>query len=240
MMSNRLSLIKTFLFFVLFLAKSAAFAGELEKLSKEEIQSMPQARLEELYLKDECSGPNCELMDFKNVEELKKETKLTEAQLKAIYEYTFGKFDELNKKLGTMESGSTLTNSQQAFVRVLDCALDRLPPLSPTVVYRGTSRRIPMKKGAIVHFEPYTSTSQDREQAEGFIRPGGRLLILKVRSGRDVAKIARDPREKEVLLPRKMKFRVESLKKEKMQLLDEEAQEMKTQMVEVVTLSELD
>jgi len=97
-----------------------------------------------------------------------------------------------------------------------------------------------MAPGKVVVFEPYTSTSLDREQAKTFIRPNGRLMILKVRSAKDISQISNAPTEKELLLPRGLKFKVESVKQEKMKLDDpEDPRVTRKELIEVVTLSEI-
>lgn len=196
---------------------------------------MPQERLEQIYLKEECSGGGCDFGGYHDPEEIKKKTNLTDAQLRAILKYTLEEFQNINPGLA---SGS-LTNPQAAFVRIMDCALEKIPSQKVTV-YRGASRRIPMAPGKVVVFEPYTSTSLDREQAKTFIRPNGRLMILKVRSAKDISQISNAPTEKELLLPRGLKFKVESVKQEKMKLDDpEDPRVTRKELIEVVTLSEI-
>ncbi len=209
-----------------FLSALSAFAGQFDKLTEAQIQALPQDKLEKIYLKENCPNPECEFgYGTRN------SAKLSKAQTLALFNYTLGYFDTLNPAL----YAEKLTNDQLALTRVLDSALAKLPSHKVTV-YRGTSKKFKAKVGSVVEFKAYTSTSTERDVAEGFVRD--RLIILKVKTGKDIQDYSNAGNEREILLPRGSKFKVDGVTSEEL-LIGEDPSDLKREKVEVVTLKEI-
>lgn len=209
-----------------FLSAFTALAGRFDKLTAKEIMSLPQERLEKIFLKENCPNPEC---DFGYG--TRNSANLSIAQKLATYNYTLGIFDSLNPAL---YSGK-LTNDQLAFTRVFDSALLKMPSIRMTV-YRGTSKKFVAKVGSLVEFKAYTSTSTEKDVAEGFVRD--RLIILKVKTGKDIQDYSNAGNEREILIPRGVKFKVEGITYKEM-LLGEDPSDLKPVKVEVVRMSEV-
>lgn len=208
------------------LSAFTALAGQFDKFTAKEIMSLPQERLEKIFLKENCPNSEC---DFGYG--TRNRANLSLAQKLAIHNYTLGIFDSLNPAL---YSGK-LTNDQLAFTRVLDSALSKIPSLKMTV-YRGTSKKFVAKVGLVVEFKAYSSTSTEKDVAEGFVRD--RLIIMKLKTGKDIQDYSNAGNEREILIPRGVKFKVEGVTFKEM-LLGEDPSDLKPVKVEVVRLTEI-
>lgn len=203
-----------------------ASAGEFDKFTKDKILSMPTAKLEAIYLKEKCPNEQCEFV-FTNTND----HNLSLAERLAIWHYTASEYMNITPALYQGE----LDNSQLAFVRILDSALVKIPS-SKATVYRGTSKTTPVKIGTVIDFKSYTSTSTDKYTAEGFIRD--RFMIIKSKSGKDIMDYSNAGQERELLLPRGTKVRVDKISKKKMEI-GEDPSDMQTINVEIVHATEI-
>lgn len=89
----------------------------------------------------------------------------------------------------------------------------RMKPLSePITVYRGESHHVPFNVGDEFYSPSYTSTSGSAYQANDFASHGqGTQTIFRIDLPAGHKAIVTNPAEKEVILPRNMKFRVTSV-----------------------------
>ena len=208
------------------LSAISAMAGQFDKLTAKEIMSLPQEKLEKIFLKENCPNLEC---DFGYG--TRNSANISMAQKLAVYNYTLGVFDSLNPAL---YSGK-LTKDQLAFTRVFDSALLKMPSIKMTV-YRGTSKKFVAKVGSVVEFKAYTSTSTEKDVAEGFVRD--RLMVLKIKTGKDIQDYSNAGNEREILIPRGVKFKVDGVTFKEM-LLGEDPSDLKPVKVEVVRMSEI-
>jgi hypothetical protein len=204
----------------------SALAGQFDKFTPKEIMSLPADTLEKIFLKENCPNIKCYFgYGAKN------NSNLTLAQKLAVFNYTLGIFDSLNPALYK----GRLTNDQLAFTRVFDSALAKMPSVKMTV-YRGTSKKFDAKIGSVIEFKAYSSTSTDRIVAEGFVRD--RLIILDVKTGKDIQEYSNAGHEREVLIPKGVNFKVEGVSFKEM-LIGEDPTDLKRVKVEVVKMTEV-
>ncbi len=216
---------KKLLLGLVILLSFSAIAGEFDRISQAQIMGLPQQTLEKKFLNEFCPDSRCEFGYG-----VRNSYKLSKAQKLAIFNYTLGYFESLNPAL---YSGK-INNEQVAFSRVLDLALSKLPS-QKVKVYRGTSKRFLAAVGNVVEFKAYSSSSLDRGVAESFIVD--RLLILKLKSGKDIQQYSNAGGEREILIPRGVKFRVENVSIKKIVFEGEEG--LKSVKVEVVEMVEI-
>lgn len=217
---------KTLLISLLVLTTSLAHAGELDKLSVSQAQALPQAQLEKMYLKDNCPDAAC---DFGYSSD--NGANLSKAERMVIWHYTQGLFQSINPAL----IKAKLNGAQTAFVRIMDSALKKIPSEKRTV-YRGTAKYEPAVVGGVINLKAYTSTSVEQFVAEGFVRD--RLMIIKTKTAKDIQDYSNSGMERELVLPRGVKLKVEKVVNKKL-LVGEDPSDMQEVMVEVVTASEI-
>jgi hypothetical protein len=180
---------------------SFVYAGELDSYKASDVLKMPADQLEKLYLLDQCPHPNCEFNKHSlNPYDLPKVEAL------AIWRYTGGDYKYLNKALYE----GKLEGAEAAHLRILDSALAKIPSQKLTV-YRGASKKAKVKVGEVMFFKGYTSTSLDQNIAESFVKRNGYLMIINVNSGKDIMEYSNLADEKEMLLPRNLKFRIDQI-----------------------------
>jgi len=158
----------------------------------------------------------------KKTEEVKKKLlgkPLDDKEKDAIKTYTGSdKFGKLNKDL---RGGKALSHENINLTKNIDSALEKLPK------YKGeTIRNVSFsndselnsflkshKKGSVVNYKSYTSTSKNTE-VFGASLDNVKLKIIG-KSGRDISGFSISSREGEVLYPKDTKFTIKSITKEK-------------------------
>lgn len=210
-----------FTFISILIALQGASAGELDQYSANAVEGMSVKKLETLFLKDHCPNRLCEFGNGGL-----NTARLTKAERLALWQCTQGVFETLTPAL----NHGKLTGSLAAYARLIDSALGRLPS-KPETVYRGTTNAHETTKvGATLLAKSFLSTSGERNIAEGFIHAEApRLLILKTRSAKNIQEYSHNG-AKESLLPRGIKFHVDQVKIEHINL---------NEKVEVVEATEL-
>jgi hypothetical protein len=170
---------------------------DLVRKTLPEIYNLPQDVLEKKVM--ERIGKDCAGLLSSTSED---PNNLSKAQRCAIQYYTLaGSY--VNKPLWkSTPDGKPLNGDDWAYVRVLDQALGKLPSEPLRTVYRGTSKSefVYTQKGKTVRLKGYASTSPNQEMAERFIVD--RLLIMKIRTGKNIKRYSNAGREDELLLPR--------------------------------------
>lgn len=214
------------LFVLTLLIAFNALAGELDKLKPSEIMAMPMEKLEKIYLKEKCPDVECDFGYGSH-----NSSNLSKAEMFAIWNYTIGEFESITPAL---YSGK-LTGSQLGFVRLMDSGLKKIPN-EKTKVFRGTIKNPPAKVGGVIELKAFTSTSVDEFVAEGFIH--NRFLIINTKTGKDILDYSQAGMEREILLPRGTKIRVDKVINKKM-MLGPDPYNLESRMVEVVHATEI-
>lgn len=213
-----------------------ARASSLDKLTLQAIYSLPLSEVESsVYqqLQHVCSG----LLSLV-VQGMNDPANLPPAEFCAVQNYT-GAGYLLNKSLWlTKSSGNALSGSEWAYVRTLDSALSKIQNSPEMTVYRGTSKRhfqLP-EVGQVFRLKGYTSTTPNRESAENFVID--RLMIIRIRSGKNIRPYSNAENEEEILLPRSTFVRVDKVEIKTLNLFTEENGPEKRK-VEIVYLTEV-
>jgi hypothetical protein len=210
------------------LISSNAFAGQLNRMSYSQIVASDLSRVEQLFVEDFCAATDCDVPSW-----AQNPDKLTSAERIALHQYSNGYYLEINPALVR----NNLTGLQTGFIRTLDSGLKKIPN-QKALVYRGTSQRGDIQKGdegKIITLPPYTSTSTERDDADRFIRD--RLMIIKVKAGKNIKAYANAPNEDEILLPRDTQLRVDKIEMKKLSIFTEEGPE--DRLVQIVELTQI-
>lgn len=226
-------MLKNLLFLLTLFLLIPAFARDASKnLSRQQIYSLSEAEVEKIVLENEKESCEGLLSVYQRGE--KDPAGLTPAQFTAVQVYSSSRY-EINRQL--WESESSLNGNDWAYVRVLDAALQEIQPEAPLRVYRGTRRHLVFDpKNPVVQLKGYTSTSASQDQAEILIRD--RLMIIDVKSARNLKNYSNAGMEDEYLLPRGTWVRFERSEMKKIELFLGEGPTMVD--VEFVYLTEVD
>lgn len=161
--------------------------------------------------------PINELPAFNKVREVGKQYELSDKEVHAIHKYVNSFNDDWYKRINqALRSGVPISKQDEQVCKHLDSALDKLPK------YKGDLLRIVKvegdalisflndhKKGNIVRYKSYTSTSSSKyPQVEGNIY----ISIADAQGGVDVRDF--NPTQKEILYKRDSYFYVNNIKKE--------------------------
>lgn len=223
-----------FAFIVLSSLASVGAAG-FEQLKLQDIYGFPIGKVESIVLstdKEMCDG-----LISSYTQGVNDPAHLNAAQFCAVQNYSNSRYS-INKQLWLTDStGSALSGTDWAYVRVLDMALAKIKTEKPTLVYRGAARKdIQFSKvGQIVRLKGYTSTSPNREVAEEFIKD--RLMIIKALSGKNIKSYSNAGSEDEFLLPRSTFVRFDGAEIKTLELFTDEGPEQRK--VEIVYLTEM-
>jgi|FLYM01.1.fsa_nt_gi hypothetical protein len=218
-----------------FFAFTSSADSSLRPLNLEQIYSLPMSQIEaSVYAQDQemCEGSMSTYQQ--GVDD---PAGLNKAEFCAVQIYSGSGF-EINRYLWTTPSdGSHLDGMQWAFVRLLDQALSKIKSQPQTVVYSGTTRRHMSftQPGQVIRFKGYTSTTEDRFVAEGFVID--RLLVMTIVNGKDIMGYSNAGMERELLLPRSSYLRFDRSEMVEMEIFTESGPEVR--QVEVVYLTEV-
>jgi hypothetical protein len=181
------------------------------------------------FIEKTCSRTDCSMPEW-----VRNPHNLSRAERIALHQYTLGEYGNINPAL----SRGNLNRDQQTFLDILDAGLRKIPNQKATV-YRGTSQRHDNiregDEGRVITLAPYTSTSLEREDAEGFIRD--RLMILNIKSGKNIISYANAPNEDELLLPHGTQIRIDKVEMKTLNIFTEEGPE--DRLVQVVHGTEI-
>lgn len=210
-------------------------ANNIEAMNLAEVYSLSQSEVEAAVM--DFDQETCDELIAAVTQGVNDPAKLTPAQFCAIQNYSNGRYVVNRLLWETDVSGSKLNGMDWAYVRVLDSALAKIKNSPPTVVFRGTSRNEIKftERGQIVRLKGYSSTSPNREVAEGFIRD--RLMIIKALSGKNIKNYSNAGSEDELLLPRSTLVRFDHAELKILDLFTEEGPEKRE--VEIVYLTEV-
>jgi ADP-ribosyltransferase exoenzyme len=216
-------------FALIILAAPNLFAQSLCSDLAKKVWSMPPSVLETDYLDKNCPAP-CEAPTYMS----SNPDKLSDAQIHAVNSYTMGTHVGINLGLRT----DNLNIDQLKFTRILDLALEKIQNVK-AVVYRGTSQReftVTGQANQIVTLPAFTSTAPTQEVAEAFLK--NRLQIMKIKSGKNIQPYSNAGGEKELLIPRNTKFKIDRSEKKMMDLFSEESGPYQAE-VEIVHMTEI-
>ncbi len=188
---------------------SVSYAQEADVKSKslQQIYALSQEKVEEIVSTNYQSF--CDGLVSVYIQGHTDPANLTPAEFCAVQHYSGAGF-KVNTNLWLTDStGSGLDGLQWAYVRVLDSALRKIKNEKPSIVYRGASKKhiVLPKPGGTIRLKGYTSTSLDRDVAEGFIED--RLMIIKVFSSKNIKLYSNAGTEDEYLLPRDTYLRLD-------------------------------
>ena len=203
-----------------------SWAREFDRYSVQEIQALQLETLSEVYTKDSCEVYGCDT----NLPRFNP-SNLLEGERLALKHFTASDWQWINDILegpGPRETG------EHGFVRLMDSALAKLRDRELTV-YSGARKDAAMIPGEEITIRSYISTSLDFATAQEFI--DDRLLIISAKRGKLISYYSHAPNEKEILLQRGSRFRVEKVLRRKE--LVGRPWERREQMVEVVYLTEI-
>ena len=184
--------------------------ADLASLSKDEVFAKPVDEIEREYLalpSERCA----DALENWNIRGEVDPANLTPAQMCVVQNYTGATFEPINKGLWTVDKDpGALNGVHWAYVRILDAALAKMPNFALTV-YSGTSPRIEFEtEGEEKTFKAYTSSSDQESGAMSLEK--GRMLVIKIKSGKNFLTYSGDPSESEILIARDTKFRFEKRK----------------------------
>lgn len=212
-----------------------AQAQNVKQLTLQQIYALPMSAVQDAVMAEDKTS--CDQLISSRRLGGENPDGLTEAEFCAVQNYTSGHYS-VNKPLWLTDStGSGLTGTEWAYVRTLDAALAKIPNAPEMTVYRGTSQDVLAlpKPGKTLRLKGYTSTSPTLDAAEAFLID--RLMIIKVKSGKDLKPYSNAGFEDEILLPRSTFVRVDRVEKKKMELFTENGPELR--LIEIVHLTEI-